>query len=862
MSETREAADMLNAQGTAGVPDAAGAQGTQAPADSSTRKAALTIKTDDEHEMLEAIETDEEPGMREAHETPEAHETRETPAAAQAQAAQAEGLQADTLKATPAADSVSTKPAAKAGRSPARPAKGRSRAAASKTAKSSRKARAATSAARHRAAKSRTADKTSGSTSSGRTSGSTRAARKDTLAELLPQHGLAGHTDALSSLQAGTNTSPRAFPDVSAAQLSAEGSRTSTLSATLTGTGADAEAAQDTDGTDGQDMAALPEPGSRALALQLQDARGRSVQLVCNLLWEAGTLVSGAGSALRLDVPWQESVPVSRQAMARRARALGCDRLVLTGSRFGMLSLACMRTVPCAAQAANLGSRPPAKPLSLAVLALRELSDTPAAGKTPGRTAADSAARTAHSQADSVQVRGGGVVCVFTLPVQQGGRCSELYWVWAARGRVLSAQADRIFADRESARALADAIAESLGAGVVRWYGASESLCHVAEWVRRAGREEVRAASLLPLEPVSPARLVLAAVSILLTAALLAGGQTLWEWWETRARTTLLSQTRGELAKRKADIERNPCRYFDISWQTRPGAAGFVREIIPDMLAFPLAGNGWMLSELEGRADSLQARWKALPASILLYPPKGAVNEDAHPEYARQTVARNTARASGTRNPARAQAPAIGMDELLRERDLRRLLAELITRFSLRLRLRFSRPEAIMVGETRVEAPWVKGSVSLEVMPDYLVHDYEALARVLDIPGLALSAISWDGRHWKATGDVYVLRDRYAGPALQTDSSRSTGRHRVRNQAQDRSAAQPQPQTAEAAARTGNPQQPEPEQPAADQIEKQHPAAADQSSPVQAESGQPDPTQAGAGQTGSAQAGATASPAS
>lgn len=550
-----------------------------------------------------------------------------------------------------------------------------------------------------------------------------------------------------------------------------------------------------------------PRPGTQPLCLQLQDVRGRTVQLVCNLLWEAGTLVSGAGSALRLTVPWQESVPVSRQTMARTARSLGCDRLVLTGSRYGMLHSAGLQTVRLAVD--NLGSRQrrQRKPLSLAALALRtglaaaqcrtgqqpgmqpeqvpgQVSD-PASGTQPGQTARGAQTLSSQNARDDRNVRddqgdqdarddhdaqgsqdaqdaagtqaASGTVCILTLPVRGA---SPLYWVWAARGNCLSARADRVFGQLAHARLLASSIAESLGAPGVRTYDAHTSCALLAYCVRRADRSAVRSAQLLPLEPVSPARLVLAGMGILLAAALLIGGQTMWEWWETRARTTLLSQTRGELAKKRADIVRNPCKYFDISWQTKPEASLFVREVVPDMLAFPLAGNGWMLTELTGTAASLTARWKALPASILLYPPGGAVNEDKHPEYARQTVTRKKGllrQAANTRKTA--------MQDLLAEHELRRLLAELATRFSLRLRLRFARPEAIMVGETRVEAPWVKGSVALEAMPDALVHDAPALARVLDIPGLALTSITWDGRQWKAAGDMVVLRDAYAKKA-------------------------------------------------------------------------------------------------
>lgn len=418
--------------------------------------------------------------------------------------------------------------------------------------------------------------------------------------------------------------------------------------------------------------------------------------LVCNLLWQADSL-AGEGDKL------------SRQAMARYARLKGCDSLVLARERFGILKRASMRHV-----SVGNGTLTPArrgKKLSLAVLAQRHLA------------------------------KGVAVLC---LPTSEG----LLYWVWAARANVLSARGDVLVSARGKALKLAQSIAASLGLTGPRVFDEDESLALLRELARAAIREKAGEAALLPLEPVSLGRIVLVSLMGLLAAALLIGGQTMWEWWETRARTTLLSQTREELAKKREDIKRNPEKYFDISWQKRPSASSFVLAVVPGMLAYPLSGNGWVLQELAGTEKGLSARWKAHSSALLLFPPGDAVNDVKNPGVATQTLPRSLALPKGS----------LTKEDLLDEGTARRILAELATRFGLRLKVSFKKPESLMVGETRVEAPWVKARVRLTAIPDYVVSDYQALAGAVDLPGLSIQSITWDGRSWSMEGELVIRR--------------------------------------------------------------------------------------------------------
>ena len=66
--------------------------------------------------------------------------------------------------------------------------------------------------------------------------------------------------------------------------------------------------------------------------------------------------------------------------------------------------------------------------------------------------------------------------------------------------------------------------------------------------------------------------------------------------------------------------------------------------------------------------------------------------------------------------------------------------------------------ETLTIGEETIAAPWINGTLTLDHLADYMVSDWPALASALDLPGVSLTAIAWDGRSWTCTGQVSVRR--------------------------------------------------------------------------------------------------------
>ena len=434
--------------------------------------------------------------------------------------------------------------------------------------------------------------------------------------------------------------------------------------------------------------------------------------LLLHLAWQAGSdededleaLLDETGTG----AGFGRAAQVAR-ARALRVRATGipCDRLVLSRGRFGLL------------RRSSLPSRP-LRPLSLAALCAR------------------------------VQPTG---LLVLALRDADTGRLH--YWVWAARRGCLSARADRSFATREEALAFAASLRESLGLNdtdETEVCSEQESLDLVTGILNTADRETLRSCAPVPLEPLSLTRLLGASLALLAALGLLLGGSTLWEWWQNREAFHLRSQSRSELVRQKRAVLAHPETHFVAAWKKAPAAADFVKAVLPAMLDFPMAGNGWTLASLTGRQTGtralLEARWQALPQASLLHPPAGAVLEARNPEYAQQSLP--LAQALPMNALQRADLPA--RDELEQQ------LSERTRRFGLRLQLAFKKVETLTLGEEQIQAPWINGTVTLSHLSDYMVSDWQALAEALDLPGLSLTTLAWDGRSWSCTGQVSVRR--------------------------------------------------------------------------------------------------------
>ncbi len=396
----------------------------------------------------------------------------------------------------------------------------------------------------------------------------------------------------------------------------------------------------------------------------------------------------------------------SRAELARAARARGHDALVLARLRAGSLP------VPHFGQRGLFGANARRNCLSLAVLLTGVLS------------------------------RG---VLVLRLKDQDN---VPFWWVWAARSGVVSSLADSCHANLDEARELAAAIGKSLGVGVPRVLEEADSLILVERAFAKASRDIRREAALLPLEPLSTGRLVAAGTIIVLFAGLLVGGKTLVQTWEARARNAILFETKAELERKAAHVRSHPEAYFDISWQKRLEAGRAAAILLPAMLEHPMAGNGWQLVHLSANGKTLAARWKALPAASLLVLPEGAQTDAKNPEEA--------LRSSPLSLPE--SDTALAKEDLLARDDVGVRLAEIARRLGTGVKLSFKKPESLVVGETRVEAPWVEGTAQLRHVPDFAVSDWTALAGALEMPGLFVKTISWDGRHWGMALDVVARK--------------------------------------------------------------------------------------------------------
>ncbi len=325
------------------------------------------------------------------------------------------------------------------------------------------------------------------------------------------------------------------------------------------------------------------------------------------------------------------------------------------------------------------------------------------------------------------------------------------YWVWAARDGRLSARTDRCFATLDTALALAEAVADSLGCPapeVLDQARTRSALAALADLAPSAWK----AARLQPLTLVTPARMAAAACAILVVMGLAVSGHGLWRAHQL-AQSHAAREARADSHKARVQaVLDHPERRFAADFLTAPRPAALIAARAPVLLNHPLAANGWALERLEADGAGLDATWKLTPQASLLLPPGGAVLNE-------KDLARALAR---TALEPLAKAEARDWRRLPSRPELSAWVTEFTRRCGLKQQLSWKPPARAQVDREAVLCPWVTGTVTWSRVPGYLVTDWPSLAALFDRPipamGLVLTSLAWTGDAWSITGNVYAKR--------------------------------------------------------------------------------------------------------
>lgn len=348
----------------------------------------------------------------------------------------------------------------------------------------------------------------------------------------------------------------------------------------------------------------------------------------------------------------------------------------------------------------------------------------------------------AFSLAAVLKEQDANTVSLYTFKDEFG---EKFWWVLGVHYGLISSRTDKVFIKEDEALDFADSVRDTLGFDKVTVYTADESFSRLEEIVAGLSKSTLRAASVLPLHQLTQTLLLKVGAGVLVFMAVCWGVNSLWEYYSRlqRAEASRVSVARKEA--KIADVLAHPEKYFLSKWMSAPSPVNFIQTSIPLMLNHPLAANGWRLASLSCSAKSLHATWEQAPFGQYTLLPFGARLDEKSPKLAHSRKARPALPPSSRR-----------VDELLSQEQVVQLLYRFTHQFSLKNRLTFKKREVKKVEKQSVSCPWIVATWELNNLPAYLITDYSAMSKALDIPGIIITEISYSDEKWSMKGELYA----------------------------------------------------------------------------------------------------------
>lgn len=319
-----------------------------------------------------------------------------------------------------------------------------------------------------------------------------------------------------------------------------------------------------------------------------------------------------------------------------------------------------------------------------------------------------------------------------------------LYWVLGVH-LAISARTDKVFFFRDDAMAFAESVLDTLGLENVVFYNREQSIERIAQTL--ADQKTVKDCRAVPISLYTKARLLKVTAAFLAVAAMAWGTSQFVGYYEQRQRLEAQSLKAAQKEAKIADVEEHPERYFQSAWMDAPTPQTFLASVVPAMMKYPLAANGWRLDSLTGTSASLTAVWEQTPFADYRELPFGGRLDSKNVKL------------SVSNTPLKDVMPTAHttLADLQPQERVTALLYAFTHDFGLKNRLTFEKRESRKVEKKLVDCPWLSASWEVKSIPAYLMADYEGIGKALSIPGLTLNAVIYetDGS-WTLRGELYA----------------------------------------------------------------------------------------------------------
>ncbi|WMW66360.1 type 4b pilus protein PilO2 [Nitratidesulfovibrio liaohensis] len=349
----------------------------------------------------------------------------------------------------------------------------------------------------------------------------------------------------------------------------------------------------------------------------------------------------------------------------------------------------------------------------------------------------------AHSLAASMRPPTASYLGVFRLQEEVGD--DGLWWVFAVRNGLISAEGDRLCQTRAEAISHANSL-KDLGGPFDReetFPGMAESLSAISGYLAPRRGLFDRGHPVCPLnDDARRARQRRMTLVFLGCLALLSFGVNHWLDAREAARQRQAVQAAAkarEAARREAVA--NAARHFARTWLAEALPVPRTAQCITPMLQLPTVASGWRLDAATCGDDALVVTWAHQPGASYTTPPSGA---------------RVDTRSATSRVALPGVSGSVQDSALMDVPAVTSRLYQLTQDVAAKLRLTWDQPAKKKVEGVEVVAPWVRGEWELANVPAATLADLSLARELQTLPGLVLASIEYRGGLWTIKGVVHA----------------------------------------------------------------------------------------------------------
>jgi hypothetical protein len=351
--------------------------------------------------------------------------------------------------------------------------------------------------------------------------------------------------------------------------------------------------------------------------------------------------------------------------------------------------------------------------------------------------------RKAYSLAASLRVSVASYLGLFRL--EEGVGDDGLWWVFAVRNGLISAEGDRLFPTREEAGDHARSLKDLGGDFELEEVFSEQAQSRIALQDRLASPRGLfdRGHAVLPLHEDRQGQKRRAVIAASIAGfALVSFGANYWlDAREVeKQRDAMREVVRARESARQHALA-NAASYFIHLWETEPNPAQRAEQCMDRMRSVPLVASGWLLDAVTCSNDSLVISWAHQPGASFLTPPLGA-HVEARTATSRDSLSRIT--------------PSPSLEPLRSVSEITAHLYQVTQDASAKLRLSWSAPDKKKIDGVEVVAPWVRGTWELASVPAASLADGSLPHALSTLPGLVLSSIEYRGGVWTIKGVTHA----------------------------------------------------------------------------------------------------------